>query len=107
MNGARNRRAGHSFEREIAQELRSLGFEAITAREGNRSLDSAGVDLVTNFPLHPQMKSNCNQPNFHKLLSETLAGIVFFRKTEKRGGRFYEVGQYVCMRKQDFFDKFL
>ena len=102
----RNRTAGHNYERQIAQELRERGFNAITSREGNRQLDSLGVDLVTNFVLRPQMKCMCNTPNIEEILSG-MAGILFWKKTRKSGSRFMPVDEYVIMSKQDFYNKFL
>lgn len=103
----RNRTAGHNYERQIAQELRKLGFEAVTSRYESRSMDDSGVDLVSNFPLNPQMKVSINQPNVHELTTTTDAEIVFFKKVQKAGSRFMVKGEYVMMRKEDFYKKFI
>lgn len=102
----RNRSAGNAYECKIAQELRELGYEAATSRSESRSLDAKGVDLVSNFPLQTQMKTSCNQPNFHKLLTETEAQIVFWQKTEKAGSRFMAQNEYIVMAKEDFYRVF-
>jgi hypothetical protein len=107
MSGARNRNSGHNYERKIAEELRNLGFEAQTSREVDRQLDSAGVDLKTNFPLAPQMKCMCNTPNIEEILVNTYAGILFWKKTKKVGSKFMPRGEFVVMRKDDFYNKFL
>lgn len=101
----RNRQAGHNYERQIAQELRSLGFIALTSRECDRSLDRAGVDLKTDFPLAPQIKCMCNTPNIEEILKR--AGILFWKKTRKAGKNFMPAGEYVIMKKSEFYDKFL
>jgi len=106
MGGLRNRNAGNGYERQIAQELRDKGYEAITSRQGSRALDSMGVDLVTNFVLAPQMKCMINTPNIERILSG-CAGIIFWKKTRKHGTRFMPVDEYVVMRKEDFYTKFL
>jgi Holliday junction resolvase len=103
----RNRTAGHNYERQIAQELRKLGFEAVTSRYESRSLDDSGVDLASNFPLNPQMKVSINQPNVHELMTTTDAEILFFKKVLKVGYKFMGKGEYVMMRKEDFYKKFL
>ena len=103
----RNRTAGLNYERQIAQELRNLGFEAVTSRYESRRMDDSGVDLVTNFPLNPQMKVSINQPNVFELLTNTDAEIIFFKKVIKAGVKFIPKGEYVMMRKEDFYNKFL
>ena len=103
----RNRDAGNAYECKIASELREIGFEAVTSRSESRSLDAKGIDLVSNFPLQAQMKTACNQPNFHKLLTETEAQIIFWQKTEKAGARFMPKGEYVILAKNDLYNKFL
>lgn len=104
---SRNRTAGNNYERQIAKELREFGFEAVTSRSESRNLDAKGIDLVTNFPMKPQMKSAINQPNIHKLLTETEADIIFFKKTEKANKRFVTKGEYVMMKKEDFYKFFM
>lgn len=99
----RNKTAGSNYERQIAAELRDLGFDAVTSRSESRSLDNAGVDLVTDFPLAPQMKISVNQPNVHRLLTETKAEIIFFKKMEKAYRNFMPKGEYVMLRKEDFY----
>ena len=103
----RNRTAGLNYERKIAQELRQLGYHTVTSRQECRSLDAAGVDLVTTFPLKPQIKCSVNQPNVHNLLSSTEADIIFYKRVKKVNKNFIPTGEYVMMRKEDFYSKFL
>lgn len=100
----RNKTAGSNYERQIAQEFRAMGYKAVTSRSESRSLDDAGVDLVTDFPLAPQMKCSINQPNIHKLLTETEAEIIFFKKMIKKGKLFCAQGEYVMLSKEDFYN---
>lgn len=102
-----NRTAGNNYERQIAKEFRDLGFEAVTSRAESRNLDAKGVDLVTNFPYLPQLKCSINQPNIHKLLTETEAEIIFFKKLEKAKSRFVTKGEYVMMDKEKFYQLLL
>jgi len=99
----RNRSAGIAYETQIAREFREMGYEAVTSRYASRQLDDAGVDLVTDFPLAPQMKVSVNQPNCHTLLTETEAEIVFFKKVEKSKKNFIAQGEYVFLRKDDLY----
>lgn len=103
----RNRTAGIRYEQEVAQELRKLGFEAVTSRYESRSMDDSGVDLVSNFPLNIQCKVSINQPNVHELTTTTDAEIIFYKRVEKAGSKFMPRGEFVIMRKQDFYTKFL
>jgi len=104
---SRNRTAGNNYERQVAKELREFGFDAVTSRSESRNLDARGIDLVSNFPLKPQMKCSINQPNVHKLLEETEANIIFFKKTEKAKKKFVTKGEYIMMKKEDFYNYFI
>jgi len=80
-----------------------MGYDAVTSRSENRALDSAGVDLVCDFPLQPQMKCMINTPKIEEILCG-LAGIIFWKKTKKSGSRFMPRGEFVIMRKEDFYN---
>ena len=60
------------------------------------------VDLVTDFPLAPQMKCSINTPNIEEILNG-LAGIIFWKKTKKVGSKFMPRGEYVILRKEDLY----
>jgi len=53
------------------------------------------------------MKCSVNQPNVHELLTSTEAEIVFFKKVQKAGSKFMARGEYVMLRKEDFYNRFL
>ena len=93
----RNRDAGHKFERDIIHSLKVMGYEAVSSRQESRSADARGIDIISDYPLNIQAKSATNQPNFHTLLTETEAEVIFYRKTEKRGTRFYTIGEYAIL----------
>lgn len=97
-NGKRNRRAGHSYERQIAQELKLLGWEkAATSRAESRSRDAEGVDLVNTDPMNIQCKYTKNL-NYAQVLSDMPEdhnyNVIFHKK--KR------VGEYAILSKNDF-----
>jgi len=56
MSGSYNRQKGHSFERELAKEFQELGFDCMTSRNGDRSQDARGRDLVDTWPYAVQAK---------------------------------------------------
>ncbi len=47
---------GNAFEVLIAQELRDLGYKAVTSRFESKSLDDQGVDLVDDTDFYFQLK---------------------------------------------------
>lgn len=50
------RQRGLSYERQVVQELRAMGFDAHTSRYVNKKRDDEGVDIVTDAPLNIQCK---------------------------------------------------
>ena len=99
----RNKSAGNKFELDIIHDLKEMGYEAVSSRQESRSADARGIDIISDYPLNIQAKSATNQPNFHTLLTETEAEVVFYRKTEKRGTRFYTIGEYAILPLDTFY----
>jgi len=100
----RNRDAGNAWERECINRMKDLGYDAVSSRQESRAADASGIDIISeSFPLKPQCKKQKNQPNIHTLLTETEAEVIFYQKVEKRGKRFYSVGEYVMLSMDDFF----
>ena len=61
---------GRGFEQWFVNFLKELGFEAGRASYMNKYLDDNGkVDIVTNHPLHWQLKATEVSPQFHKILA--------------------------------------
>ena len=56
MGGINSRAKGNQYEVKVMNELIELGFNCLTSRNESKRLDDAGVDLVTNFPFHLQLK---------------------------------------------------
>jgi hypothetical protein len=102
MANNRNRNAGHLWERDIVHTLKEMGYEAVTSRQESHSADARGIDIISDYPFKIQAKSMQNQPPFHTLLTETDAEVVFFRKTEKKGKRFYTQGEYAILPLGEF-----
>lgn len=109
MAGKRNRNAGHQFEREIVNELKLLGFpKAVTARSESKNLDDKGVDIANTPGYQFQCKNMVLNPNYHELITrmpqETgVVNVIIHRKTKKAKSRFVTQGDYVLMRKEDFY----
>ena len=98
-----NKKAGNAYELQIVHELQDMGYEAVSARYASRMADDAGIDIVSNFPFKVQCKSSINQPNAHVILSEKECDVIIFRKQEKATTNFCTKGEYVMMKKQDFY----
>lgn len=115
MNGKRNRRAGHGWERQLAELFREIGFpHVVTSRSESRSRDAQKVDLINKdelingrFPFNVQAKTTTNHVKYAKLLDEMpiiegVTNIVIHKQTQKTGTRFLPIGEFVIMKLSDF-----
>lgn len=102
----RNRTSGHIFEREVVGMLKDLGFDVVTSRYESKRADDAGIDIVGDFPFKVQCKSQVNTPNIHKLITETEAEVVFWRKQKKKNNKFYKQGDYALIPLKEFLNIF-
>lgn len=107
---------GSNYERKIVNEINSLDLEYSvgTSRLYSRYMDNMDVDIVDTpestkrFPYHIQCKSYTTPIKYReifegfKLLDKPL--IIFHEITEKRGSRFFKCGDYVILKKQDFYN---
>jgi len=63
-----NKRRGSDYERQIAKELRELGYtNIVTSRSESKAMDDAKVDLIDKSNLMPcyiQLKRTIKYPNF-------------------------------------------
>ena len=103
MAANRNKSAGNKLELDIVHTLTEMGYKAVSSRQESRSADARGIDIISDYPFDIQAKCMVNQPNFHTLLTQTDAEVVFFRKTEKRGKRFFTVGEYAILPLGEFY----
>ena len=100
----RNRQAGILLELDVVRLLKELGFKAVTSRNESRTADKEGIDIISDCGFNIQCKAMVNQPNIHKLMTETKANAIVFRKMEKKKSRFYRQGDYVAIRLDDFLN---
>jgi len=110
----RSRTAGFNYERSTVREMKELGFEdAVTSRSESRAMDNAGVDIFgTSMPFHIQCKNSKSYIKYHDLLTEERLPVdkptlIFHKKTRKANTRFITEGEYVIMKKIDFYNLFL
>ena len=113
MASNRNRSAGNNLERQYVQEIKALGYPGmVTSRAESRGLDARKVDvfdLDDDFPFYIQVKNATLTQNYHNQFTDETRDrrkpfILMHQKTEKRGKRFYKVGEYVIMEKETFYN---
>ena len=113
MGSSRNRNSGNGLERTYVNEIKALGYPGmVTSRAESRGLDARKVDvfdLDDEFPFYIQVKNSVTSQNYHKqFIDETRDRrkpfILMHQRTEKRGTRFYKVGEYVIMEKETFYN---
>lgn len=108
----RNRTAGNDYERLVVRELKKLGYDdVVTSRSESRNMDNSGVDIFDPtgvFPFYIQNKVYKSYPKLHELIEgesvrKDLPLLVFHKKVIKKGERFYTEGEYVSMKKEEFY----
>lgn len=115
---SRNRNAGHKYERDKAEEQRSIGYTDIRcSREVSRLRDNKKVDLCNadedengRHPFNIQCKTLAKAAPYPKLLAEleehnkrNQINIVFHKQTEKtKGGIFRTCGEYAILNMDDW-----
>ena len=99
-----NKNRGSNWERDVVNYLKGRGWDAATSRYVSRLLDDQGVDIAGDYPMKIQCKATVKQPNVHELLETTAADVVFFRKMQKKGNRFFNVGEYALLDLDTFMD---
>lgn len=111
-----NKTKGSNLERKIVLEINSLGlsYKVGTSRLYSRYMDNMDVDIVDTpesekrFPFHVQCKSYTSLLKYRdifenfKLKDKPL--VVVHEITEKRGTRFFKCGDYVIIKKEDFYE---
>ena len=113
--GNTNRNRGNGYERTIVKELKELGYDAVTSRAESRNMDNRGIDIFSPpycsnpLPVHIQCKNTVINPHYEDLLTSELLPndkptVVVHRKTKKANTRFVTQGDYVLMKKSDFYN---
>ena len=58
----KNRDKGHRFELKIINELKELGYKAVSSRSESKNMDDKGVDIISDFPFYIQCKNTERMP---------------------------------------------
>lgn len=106
---------GNNWERKVVIEINDLklGYSVGSSRLYSRYMDNMDVDIVDTpeskerFPFHIQCKSFTSTLKYRdifeqfKLKDKPL--VIFHELTEKRGSRFFKCGDFVILKKEDFY----
>ena len=101
----RNRDAGHAWEREVINDLKSLYPDAVSSRAESRNLDNKQVDICYTGDYHIQCKNSITKPDYHKILKEMpndKIQIILHKYTQKADKNFITKGKYAIMHYSDF-----
>lgn len=114
-NGKRNRTSGNSWERELAEAFRSMGYpDVVTSRSANRARDAAKIDLVNRdeyksgrLPYSVQAKNMVGHIQYGKILSEILQEegiirVIMQKQTQKVNNRFVTKDKFAILYLDDF-----
>lgn len=77
-----SRTRGHNLERDAAAEWKDIGFNAMTTRQGNRELDSLGVDVFQCDPFFIQCKMGRNYHNPKKIEEINRKGLQEYHNVD-------------------------
>ncbi len=111
-NLKRNRARGVEYERAIAKELRSLGYESVvTSRSESKSMDDKKIDLIDSegkLPFLPQLKATINTPDYFGIEKECPIKdkpfVIFWKKIQPTDSTFRAIGEIVMLPKKFFYD---
>lgn len=116
MGAARNKNSGNKYELDTMHLYRATKFfdDLATSRLVSRLRDGMKIDLCNmneditgRCQYNIQTKTICGQPNYAKELekipkTDGIINVFHHRKTEKRGSRFFGVGNYVFLSEMDW-----
>jgi hypothetical protein len=99
MSGRSSRVKGHTFERDMAEHFRKLGFvKCKTSRYESKMLDDQCVDLTHTNPFNIQCKAVEKLGSMHDVLAsmpaDTNMNVVLHKRSRK--------GTIVAMTLEDF-----
>ena len=111
MGSNRNRDKGNDYERQVAKELRELGFPGVvTSRSESKSTDDDKVDLIDKegkLPVNIQLKKTKNTPAYFDIRAQSSVDpetfVLFWNKQEKKKINFCSAGELVMMDKSLFY----
>lgn len=112
LTGAYAKRKGNAYERQIAKELRELGFEGcVTSRSESKAMDNNKIDLIDTegkLPFYAQLKKTQNTPSYAKISAECSLKdkpfVIFWNIQEKKDSKCVSKGEIVMIPKEYFYE---
>lgn len=108
-----NKRRGSDYERQIAKELREIGYSVETSRAHDRALDNAKVDLYDlrgDLPFYGQVKRCIKYPNYIEIKKacplKDKEFVIYWNVQKATESTFRSEGEVVILDK-NFFHKLL
>lgn len=105
-----NKRRGSEYERQIAKELREMGYDVRTAREQSKALDDQKVDLVDmrgDLPFNAQLKRCIKYPNYIDIRKscplKDKEFVLFWNVQKPTESTFRSEGEIVILDKKFFY----
>ena len=111
--GKQNKQRGSNFERQIAKELRELGFVGcVTSRSESKSTDDNKVDIIDKnkqlpFDMQIQTKKTSSTPSYFGIREQSTVDnetfVIIWSKTKRAKEKMVTVGDCVMLPKSMFY----
>lgn len=111
-SAAYSKNKGSAYERQIAKELRDIGFTGVvTARSESKSKDDDKIDLIdkdSKLPVEIQLKRTIAIPQYFKIREQSSVDnkkfAIIWAKQEKKEINICTVGECVIIDKELFYE---
>lgn len=117
MKKNNSRARGNGYEVSIVNELKAIGYDAVTSRAESRNMDAKKVDIFSPegsenpLPINIQCKNtkeNFKVGDYYEenkdIFPKGKPLVIFHKKTKKAKTNFLEQGQFVYLQKSDFLE---
>lgn len=106
-----NKRRGSDYERQIAKELREIGFEGVvTSRSESKAMDDMKIDLIdkeNKLPFYSQIKRCIKYPNYIEIRKQCPLKdkefVLFWNIQKATDSTFRSDGEVVILDKNFFY----
>lgn len=112
-SGAYCKNKGNAYERQIAKELRELGFKCVvTSRSESKSTDDDKIDLIDKcgelpFNIQIQLKKTTSTPSYFKIRKQSSVDnesfVIIWNKQKKATTNMVSDGEVVMIDKNLFY----
>ena len=107
-SGKYSKSKGNKYELQIVNELKAMGYDAVTSRSESKRMDDAKVDVITNFPFHIQCKNTQVKPDYIKIINEFKLTdkplIIFHNSQVKKKVNCVSLGEFAILRKEYLYN---